>query len=54
MSASGVDVDGPPVAPWPPRCPGALVAGCDLGEALHPKRTFDVVGHDGRADVLRA
>ena len=28
-------------------------ADCDLAEALHAKRAFDVVGHYGRADVLR-
>jgi predicted amidohydrolase len=32
---------------------GILVADCDLAEALHAKRLFDVVGHYGRADVLR-
>jgi len=32
---------------------GIVVADCDLSEALHAKRTFDVVGHYGRADVLR-
>ena len=30
-----------------------VVADCDLNQALHAKRTFDVVGHYGRADVLR-
>jgi predicted amidohydrolase len=30
-----------------------VVADCDLSEGLHAKRTFDVVGHYGRADVLR-
>jgi len=29
-----------------------LFADCDLREALHAKRYFDVVGHYGRADVL--
>jgi nitrilase len=29
-----------------------LTADCDLREALHAKRYFDVVGHYGRADVL--
>ena len=29
-----------------------VVADCDLREALHAKRYFDVVGHYGRADVL--
>ena len=29
-----------------------VVADCDLREALHAKRAFDVVGHYGRADVL--
>jgi nitrilase len=31
---------------------GVVVADCDLREALHAKRYFDVVGHYGRADVL--
>ncbi|MGZ4803329.1 MAG: carbon-nitrogen hydrolase family protein, partial [Acidimicrobiia bacterium] len=31
---------------------GILVADCDLRDALHAKRSFDVVGHYGRADVL--
>jgi nitrilase len=31
---------------------GILTADCDLREALHAKRYFDVVGHYGRADVL--
>jgi nitrilase len=31
---------------------GIVVAECDLREALHAKRYFDVVGHYGRADVL--
>ncbi|MFZ6003301.1 MAG: carbon-nitrogen hydrolase family protein [Actinomycetota bacterium] len=31
---------------------GIVVADCDLREALHAKRYFDVVGHYGRADVL--
>lgn len=30
-----------------------LVVECDLREALHAKRYFDVAGHYGRADVLR-
>jgi nitrilase len=32
---------------------GVVTADCDLREALHAKRTFDVAGHYGRADVLR-
>ena len=32
---------------------GIVVADCDLREALHAKRAFDVAGHYGRADVLR-
>jgi nitrilase len=31
---------------------GVVTADCDLREALHAKRSFDVVGHYGRADVL--
>ena len=31
---------------------GILVADCDLREALHAKRYFDVAGHYGRSDVL--
>ena len=31
---------------------GIVEADCDLREALHAKRYFDVVGHYGRADVL--
>lgn len=31
---------------------GIVTADCDLRRALHAKRTFDVVGHYGRADVL--
>lgn len=31
---------------------GIVIADCDLRLALHAKRTFDVVGHYGRADVL--
>jgi nitrilase len=31
---------------------GILYAECDLREALHAKRYFDVVGHYGRAEVL--
>ena len=31
---------------------GLVVADCDLREALHAKRWFDVAGHYGRADVL--
>ena len=31
---------------------GILFADCDLKEALHAKRYFDVVGHYGRSDVL--
>ena len=31
---------------------GIVVADCDLRQALHAKRYFDVVGHYGRADVL--
>ena len=31
---------------------GVVVADCDLREALHAKRYFDVVGHYGRSDVL--
>jgi nitrilase len=30
-----------------------VIADCDLREALHSKRYFDVAGHYGRADVLR-
>jgi nitrilase len=29
-----------------------VVADCDLRQALHAKRSFDVAGHYGRADVL--
>jgi predicted amidohydrolase len=32
--------------------PGILTADCDLREALHAKRYFDVVGHYSRSDVL--
>jgi nitrilase len=32
---------------------GIVAADCDLREALHAKRYFDVAGHYGRADVLR-
>ncbi len=31
---------------------GIVVADCDLSQALHAKRFFDVAGHYGRADVL--
>jgi nitrilase len=31
---------------------GLVIADCDLGEALRAKRSFDVAGHYGRADVL--
>ena len=31
---------------------GIVTADCDLREALHAKRYFDVAGHYGRADVL--
>jgi nitrilase len=31
---------------------GIVIAECDLREALHAKRSFDVVGHYSRADVL--
>lgn len=31
---------------------GIVVADCDLRQALHAKRSFDVAGHYGRADVL--
>jgi nitrilase len=31
---------------------GIVTADCDLRDALHAKRAFDVVGHYGRADVL--
>lgn len=31
---------------------GIVTADCDLREALHAKRYFDVVGHYGRTDVL--
>jgi len=31
---------------------GIVLADCDLRDALHAKRYFDVVGHYGRADVL--
>jgi len=33
---------------------GIVVFDCDLREALHAKRYFDVAGHYGRADVLTA
>ena len=29
-----------------------ITADCDLRDALHAKRYFDVAGHYGRADVL--
>jgi nitrilase len=29
-----------------------VIARCDLRQALHAKRYFDVVGHYGRSDVL--
>ena len=32
---------------------GIVAADCDLRLALHAKRSFDVAGHYGRADVLR-
>jgi nitrilase len=32
---------------------GMVTADCDLSEALHAKRTFDVVGHYARAEVLK-
>ena len=32
---------------------GVLAVDCDLRDALHAKRSFDVAGHYGRADVLR-
>jgi predicted amidohydrolase len=32
---------------------GIVLADCDLSEALHAKRTFDVVGHYARAEVLK-
>jgi nitrilase len=32
---------------------GILTADCDLREALHAKRYFDVVGHYSRADILQ-
>jgi nitrilase len=32
---------------------GIVVFDCDLREALHAKRYFDVAGHYGRADVLQ-
>jgi nitrilase len=31
---------------------GIVTADCDLREALHAKRYFDVAGHYARADVL--
>ena len=31
---------------------GVVTANCDLREALHAKRYFDVVGHYGRSDVF--
>lgn len=31
---------------------GIVTADCDLREALHAKRSFDVAGHYGRSDVL--
>ena len=31
---------------------GIVAADCDLRDALHAKRYFDVAGHYGRADVL--
>ena len=31
---------------------GIVTADCDLRDALHAKRYFDVAGHYGRADVL--
>lgn len=31
---------------------GIVIADCDLREALHAKRAFDVVGHYSRSDVL--
>jgi nitrilase len=31
---------------------GIVIADCDLRQALHAKRYFDVAGHYGRADVL--
>lgn len=31
---------------------GIVVADCDLRDALHAKRYFDVAGHYGRADIL--
>jgi predicted amidohydrolase len=31
---------------------GIVIADCDLRDALHAKRYFDVAGHYGRADVL--
>ena len=31
---------------------GIIVVDCDLRQALHAKRYFDVAGHYGRADVL--
>ncbi len=33
---------------------GIVIADCDLKEALHAKRYFDVAGHYGLADVLSA
>ncbi len=33
---------------------GTVTASCDLRQALHAKRYFDVAGHYGRADVLKA
>src|ERR687895_416009 len=32
---------------------GMVAADCDLRQSLHAKRSFDVAGHYGRADVLR-
>jgi len=31
-----------------------VIADCDLRDALHAKRYFDVVGHYGRRDVLNS
>lgn len=32
---------------------GTITADCDLRDALHAKRAFDVAGHYGRTDVVR-
>jgi len=32
---------------------GIVTADCDLRDALHAKRYFDVAGHYGRPDIFR-